>query len=157
MWNGLLVSSSVSLPEILAMSTHSLLNGFPHCNKHSENNREIVWEIIVVIVFVQNVQDLESHVVSIRDCLQCLFNRFHTSASTDCPWTNKFSVLIVSLSVISGFQLRWYYIVLSLMLLVILTLELSAYHIEVTYLSWKAHKIKGLCSLTFIICSFQLV
>ena len=28
--------------------------------------------------------DLESHVVSIRDCSQCLFNRFHTSASTDC-------------------------------------------------------------------------
>ena len=83
--------------------------------------------------------DLESHVVSIRDCLQCLFNRFHTSASTDCPWTNKFSVLIVSLSVISGFQLKRYYIVLSLtlMLLVILTLqfELGAYYIEVTWLS----------------------
>ena len=82
------VSSSVSLPEILAMSTHSLLNGFPHCNKHSENNRGIVWEIIVVIVFVQNVQDyycirhldLKSHVVSTRDCLQCLFNRFQTPA-----------------------------------------------------------------------------
>ena len=50
--------------------------------------------------------DLESHVVSIRDCLQCLFNRFHTSASTDGPWKNKFSVLIVSLSVISGFQIK---------------------------------------------------
>ena len=69
--------------------------------------------MIVVIVFVQNVQDyyirhfdLKSHVVSTRDCLQCLFDRFHTSASTDCPWTNKFSVLIVNLSVISGFQLK---------------------------------------------------
>ena len=40
--------------------------------------------------------DLESHVVSIRDGLQCLFNRLHTSASTDCPWTNKFSVFIVN-------------------------------------------------------------
>ena len=79
--------------------------------------------------------DLESHIVSIRDCLQCLFNLFHTSASTDCPWTNKFSVLSVSLSVISGFQLKRYYIVLSLMLLIILTLQLRAYHIEVTYLS----------------------
>ena len=57
MWNGLLVSSSVSLPEILAMLTYSLLNGFLYRNKHSENNRVIVWEIIVVIVFVQNVQD----------------------------------------------------------------------------------------------------
>ena len=50
--------------------------------------------------------DLESHVVSIRDYLQCLFNRFHTFASADRLWTNKFSVLIVSLSVISGFQLK---------------------------------------------------
>ena len=27
--------------------------------------------------------DLESHVVSIRDCLQCLFNRFHTSPGNE--------------------------------------------------------------------------
>ena len=40
--------------------------------------------------------DLESHVVSIRDCLQCSFNRFHTSAFTDCSWTNKFSVLMLA-------------------------------------------------------------
>ena len=57
--------------------------------------------------------DLESHVVSIRDCLQRLFDRFHTPASTDCLWTNKFSVLIVNLSVISGFQLKLYHILLS--------------------------------------------
>ena len=50
--------------------------------------------------------DLESHVVSIQDCLQCLFNRFHRTAPTDSLWTNKFSVLIVNLSVISGFQLK---------------------------------------------------
>ena len=56
--------------------------------------------MIVVIVFVQNVQDYY-----IRH-FECLFDRFHTSASTDCPWTNKFSVLIVNLSVISGFQLK---------------------------------------------------
>ena len=60
------------------------------CHKHSESSRGIVWKIIVVIVIVQNVQDyycirhfdLKSHVLSTRDCLQCLFNRFHTSAST---------------------------------------------------------------------------
>ena len=39
--------------------------------------------------------DLESHVVSIRDCLQCLFNRFHTSASTNWNYTRAFPIINV--------------------------------------------------------------
>jgi hypothetical protein len=50
---------------------------FYTCNKHCESSREIAWELLVVVVFVQvkNAQDLESwngHIVFILSCQDCL-------------------------------------------------------------------------------------